>query len=107
MRVIPPKINKLLNRLFPFHLLLLIGDEETSFTSADARSLAWDSVEIATFSRLRFGSRLILALVFVSPFISSGYYEITVGNCVGTLKVQQLFSKADGYVPHSARRCAK
>ena len=107
MRVIPSKINKLVNRLFPFHLLLLIGDEETSFTSADARSLAWDSVEIATFAKLRFGSRLILALVFVSPFISSGYYEITVGNCVGTLKVQQLLFKADGYVPQPTRRCPK
>ncbi len=92
LKIIPAKINKMLNRLFPFHFMLLIGDSRTNFTREDMPE--WGTEAIKTLFRLRLGKRIMVALVFVDPLIAADDYDITAGDCCGILKVKEFSSSA-------------
>lgn len=92
LKIIPAKINQMLNRLFPFHLMLLIGEQGTSFSRDDMP--VWGTESIKTLLQLQLGNRVILALVFVDPLIPCDDYAITAGDCAGMLQVKEFAAKA-------------
>jgi hypothetical protein len=73
----------------PFDTVLVIGDNETAFTSADR--LQWSDDSITTLIQARFGPRVIGALISINPFTArAGGYTVTVDGCSGELSVKNL-----------------
>ena len=89
LKIIPSAIHKLLSLANPIHSFVLIGATDTHFISTDKPQ--WGTAAIKTLVSLMISQRAILALTCINPFqLEAGEYEVTVGNCTGTVEVKPL-----------------
>lgn len=82
----PGKISKLLSLVSPVTGIIIRGDADATFTKDT--DIDWGTESVKTVFKLRIGKKLILALVRVKPLYLQGseIFDVTVGDCSGTLK---------------------
>jgi hypothetical protein len=89
LKVIPSKIHKMLSIASPIHGFVLIGGANTDFANSDKPN--WGTDAIKTLASLRVSQRALIALTYIHPFqLDADQYEVTVGNCTGTIEVKPL-----------------
>jgi hypothetical protein len=83
----PGKIGKLASLIMPVTGVIIRGDDSASF--ARGTTIDWGTDSVKTLLKLRIGKKLMIAVVRVAPLSLTGsdVFDITVGDCSGTLKV--------------------
>ncbi|MBN2108753.1 MAG: hypothetical protein JW832_15110 [Deltaproteobacteria bacterium] len=83
----PGTLSKFKNLFVPVTGIIIRGDADATFTRET--KIDWGTDSLKTLAKLRIGSKLIIALVRVKPLYLTGSetFDVSVGDCSGTLKV--------------------